>query len=271
MPAFAPSRQRSPTEITSVPPPDSVPMIEAPPPTSESRPTTTPAEIRPSTIERAQGARVVVDEALVHHGGAGGEVGAQPHPVGVGDPHAGREHVVDHPRELVHPVHGHRAVPGAQPGPDGLEALHRARAHRGPHDVGQAAEDPVQVDRPWRDQPVAEQVQPQVRVGRVGRRERRGRSPPGGPRSARSAARRGAVRRPGRRARPPRSPGPGPGRGSRCRAPRPSRARWPGPSPRPRGSRSRWRVGQHGRISHDGEPTGRRSRRFSGRPVGCRA
>ena len=26
-------------------------MIEAPPPTSESRPTTTPAEIRPSTIE----------------------------------------------------------------------------------------------------------------------------------------------------------------------------------------------------------------------------
>ena len=51
MPAFAPSRQRSPIETTCVPPPDSVPMIEAPPPTSEPSPTTTPAVIRPSTIE----------------------------------------------------------------------------------------------------------------------------------------------------------------------------------------------------------------------------
>ncbi len=50
MPEFAPSRQRSPIEITCLPPPDSVPMIDAPPPTSESLPTTTPAEIRPSTI-----------------------------------------------------------------------------------------------------------------------------------------------------------------------------------------------------------------------------
>ena len=51
MPALAPSRQRSPTEICCLPPPDSVPMIEAPPPMSESAPTTTPAEIRPSTME----------------------------------------------------------------------------------------------------------------------------------------------------------------------------------------------------------------------------
>ena len=50
-PALAPIRQRLPTEMTSVPPPDSVPMIEAPPPTSEPSSTTTPAEIRPSTIE----------------------------------------------------------------------------------------------------------------------------------------------------------------------------------------------------------------------------
>ena len=46
MPAFAPSRQRSPIEITCWPPPDSVPMIDAPPPMSESQPTTTPDEIR---------------------------------------------------------------------------------------------------------------------------------------------------------------------------------------------------------------------------------
>ena len=36
---------------TSVPPPDSVPMIDAPPPTSVPSPTTTPALIRPSTID----------------------------------------------------------------------------------------------------------------------------------------------------------------------------------------------------------------------------
>ena len=38
-------------ETTWVPPPESVPMIDAPPPTSELAPTTTPAEIRPSTME----------------------------------------------------------------------------------------------------------------------------------------------------------------------------------------------------------------------------
>jgi hypothetical protein len=35
----------------SVPPPDRVPMVEAPPPMSEPSPTTTPWLIRPSTIE----------------------------------------------------------------------------------------------------------------------------------------------------------------------------------------------------------------------------
>jgi hypothetical protein len=45
-------------------------MIEAPPPTSEPSPTTTPCETRPSTIEDAQRAGVEVDEALVHDGRA---------------------------------------------------------------------------------------------------------------------------------------------------------------------------------------------------------
>ena len=50
-PELAPSRQRSPIEITVVPPPDKVPWIEAPPPMSDPSPMTMPALIRPSTIE----------------------------------------------------------------------------------------------------------------------------------------------------------------------------------------------------------------------------
>ncbi len=52
MPEFAPSRQFLPTLITCFPPPDMVPMIEAPPPMSVPSPTTTPELIRPSTIAR---------------------------------------------------------------------------------------------------------------------------------------------------------------------------------------------------------------------------
>ncbi|CSB34871.1 Uncharacterised protein [Vibrio cholerae] len=49
-PAFAPSREFSPIDTTTLPPPESVPMMDAPPPMSEPLPTTTPAEIRPSTM-----------------------------------------------------------------------------------------------------------------------------------------------------------------------------------------------------------------------------
>ena len=38
-------------ELRSLPPPDKVPMMEAPPPMSEPSPTTTPCETRPSTME----------------------------------------------------------------------------------------------------------------------------------------------------------------------------------------------------------------------------
>ena len=102
---------------TSLPPPERVPMIEAPPPMSVPSPTTTPAEMRPSTIDCAEGAGVEVDEALVHHGGALGEVGAEAHPVGVGDPHAGRHDVVGHPRELVEPCTGSGVPVGASAEP----------------------------------------------------------------------------------------------------------------------------------------------------------
>ncbi len=169
MPAWAPIRQRRPTLMISLPPPDRVPMMDAPPPTSEPSPTTTPAEMRPSTIDGAQRAGVEVDETLVHDGRAGGQVGAEPDPVGVADAHPAREHVVDHPGELVDRVDGHRAA-GPQPGADVLEALDLAGAVVGPHDVGQQAEDAVEVGLVGLDQTVGEQVEAQVGVIGVGRR-----------------------------------------------------------------------------------------------------
>ena len=50
IPALAPIRQFSPTEIISDPPPERVPMVLQPPPRSLFSPTTTPEEMRPSII-----------------------------------------------------------------------------------------------------------------------------------------------------------------------------------------------------------------------------
>ena len=69
----------------SVPPPDRVPMIEAPPPMSLPSPTITPWLIRPSTIDVPERAGVVVAEALVHHGRPWCEVSAEADAVRVGD------------------------------------------------------------------------------------------------------------------------------------------------------------------------------------------
>ena len=91
-------------------------------------------------------------------------MGAQPHPVGVGDPYTRGHHVVHHPGELVHAEHGEMTVRAAQPGPDQLKAVHRARTERGPHHIGQRGEDPVQVDRARAHQPMAQQMQAEVRV-----------------------------------------------------------------------------------------------------------
>ena len=117
----------------------------------------------------AQGAGVEVHEAFVHDGGAVGEVRAEADPVGVGDPDAGGDDVVDHPRELVHAVDGDGAAP-AQPGAGQLEVLDGGGAEVGPDDVGELAEDAVEVDAVRLDQAVREQVQAQVGVGGVGRR-----------------------------------------------------------------------------------------------------
>ena len=79
-------------------------MIEALPPTSEPSPTVDAGADAALDHRGAERAGVVVDEALVHDRRALGEVRAEPDAVGVGDPHAGRDDVVDHPRELVDAV-----------------------------------------------------------------------------------------------------------------------------------------------------------------------
>ncbi len=134
---------------------------------SEPSPTSTPCTIRPSTIEVPTRAGVEVDEALVHHGRAGGQVRAEPHPVGVGDPHTGGHHVVGHPGELVHPVHRQVSAGGPLDHPQLVHPLRWARPGGRPGHVGQLAEDAVEVELVGSHQAVGEQVQPEVRVGRV--------------------------------------------------------------------------------------------------------
>jgi hypothetical protein len=105
----------------------------------------------------------------VHHRGALGQVRAEPDPVRVRNSDAAGQDVVDHPRELVDAEHGHRPTQ-PQPGSHALEPGDRARPVVGPHDVREQPEHPVEVDLVRAHQPVAEQVQAQVDVGRVDRR-----------------------------------------------------------------------------------------------------
>ncbi|GAA3108259.1 hypothetical protein GCM10020254_62750 [Streptomyces goshikiensis] len=77
--------------------------------------------------------------------------------------------VVRHPRELVDRGDLEVQALGAGVQADGLDLVDRDRAQGGPGDVGQQAEDAVQVLAVRLDQAVAEQVQAQVRVVRVQR------------------------------------------------------------------------------------------------------
>ena len=88
MPEFAPSRQRLPIDTTCLPPPDMVPMMDAPPPMSLPSSTMTPALMRPSTMDAPSDAGVEIAEAFMQHRGAGRQVRAQPHAGRVGDAHA---------------------------------------------------------------------------------------------------------------------------------------------------------------------------------------
>lgn len=107
------------------------------------------------------GSCVEVHEAFVHDRGAFGEVGTQTDAVGVGNAHTGGNDVVNHPRELVH-AEDHNVAALAQARAGQFEAVNRGGAEVGPHNVGQLAEDTVQVDAVRLDQAVREEVQTQV-------------------------------------------------------------------------------------------------------------
>lgn len=117
----------------------------------------------------AEGARVEVHEALVHHGGALGEVRAEPDAVGVGDADALGRDVVRHARELVDGRHLEVQSLGTGVEPYLLDVVDGDRAERGPGDIGEVAEDAVQALAVGPYESVREQVQPQVRVVRVDR------------------------------------------------------------------------------------------------------
>ena len=109
-------------------------------------------------------AGVEVDEALVHDRRAVGQVGAEAHAVGVGDPHPRRDDVVGHARELVDREDLERLAGRARRcwtlrqrgGVDGAVAR--------PGDVVEHAEEAVEVGLVGPDQAVREQVQAQVGV-----------------------------------------------------------------------------------------------------------
>src|SRR3954447_26661454 len=122
-----------------------------------------PLDDAPLDHRRAERAGVEVAEPLVHDRRPGGEVGAEPDPVGVGDAYAARHHVVGHPGELVHAEDLDRAGL-AQAQPRALEPLDLAGAVVGPHHVVEDCEDAVEVDGVGLDQAVREQVQPQIAV-----------------------------------------------------------------------------------------------------------
>lgn len=117
----------------------------------------------------AERARVEVDEALVHDGGPGGEVRAEPDAVGVGDAYALGGDVVRHPGELVDRGDLEVQTLGAGVEPHALQVVDGDRAERGPGDVGEQPEEPVEVLAVRPDEPVRQQVQAQVGVVRVER------------------------------------------------------------------------------------------------------
>ena len=114
---------------------------------------------------RSEGASVEVDESLGHDRGSFGQVGTQPHAVGVDHAHPGGRDVVEHVRELVHQVDSHvAAVLHEHQVPDLVEDRSIEDAEIGPDVVVQDPEDAVQVDPVGLDVAHRQQVQPEVGV-----------------------------------------------------------------------------------------------------------
>ena len=80
------------------------------------------------------------------------------HAVGVGDADARRHDVVRHSRELVDTGHLEPQSCAACAQPHLINLLGCHRAERGPRDIGQQAEDAVEVGLVRLDQPPREQV-----------------------------------------------------------------------------------------------------------------
>ena len=162
-PNWRPADTARPTEITSVPPPDSVPMMEA---RLRRRYRRRPPPRRDAALHHrgAQGAGVEVHEPFVHDGGSGRRC-APRRTRSASAMRTLRHHVVDHPGNLSTPytVTGPRRADAAGP----TRILDAAGAVVGPHDVGQRAEHAVEVDC-GSDQAVRDQMQPQVGVIGVG-------------------------------------------------------------------------------------------------------
>src|ERR1700676_3144124 len=103
IPALAPIRQRSPTVILSFPPPDRVPMIDAPPPTSLPLPTTGayPAFDHAGTERTC----IKIAKAFMHDGRARSQVGPEPYAIRICNSHVRRRHIISHARKLIHACH----------------------------------------------------------------------------------------------------------------------------------------------------------------------
>ena len=180
--------------------------------------------------------------------------------------------VVGHPRELVDAEHRAPWPRARSRSRVLLEAVDGAGAGVGPHDVGQHAEDAVEVDRVCGDQPVREQVQAQVGVGGVGRRRVEVDRRPRDHRCARRARRRRPEPRrssAGRRRAPASARRRARGSGYQVSSdpPRPRcRRTWPGRSPRRAvGAQGRCRPRRSG-VGHALE----RYRRGRAPLAGCR-
>ena len=100
----------------------------------------------------------------MHHGRALGEMGAQPHSIGVPDADAGRNHVVDHARELVHAEDGEMPATSVA----GCRTPSNPSMAHGPAEVhttfGSRPKMPSRFVA-WPHEPMTEKVQPQVCVG----------------------------------------------------------------------------------------------------------
>ena len=157
-------------EMTSLPPPDSVPMIDAPPPMSLPSPTTTPALMRPSTIDVPSVPALKFTKPSCMTVVPSARCAPRRTRSASAIAHAGRDDVVGHPRELVDAgdvrcrpaARARRRTSGSAAGSTGPRLV-QATFGRTPKSPSRLT--PCGRTRRWR-----EQVQAQVGVGGVGGR-----------------------------------------------------------------------------------------------------